>query len=162
MTWTAEDKAKIKPRWEAGESASSLAAAFRCTRNAISGLVNRNGWVTPNKHLAPGLRKPKMRAVVNLYKALSRASSPVPQPPLEPDTEPTIEDLAIPAEQRRSIQQLTKHTCHWPVGSGADLFFCGAAPMEDKPYCPGHYRRSILPRYTTKPHSFSLQKLSVG
>jgi GcrA cell cycle regulator len=78
---------------------------------------------------------------------MDRRHSPQPQPPLERDPAPTVNDLAIPMKQRRTLMELTSKTCRFPVGypGSADFFFCGAIPRDDSPYCTGHYRRSIQP-----------------
>ena len=166
MTWTELDKATIKGMWEAGDSASLIADRLRTTRNAIIGLVFRNKWVSPNQHgIRPAKPAGKVKRVVpyNVMKRVSRASSPTPQPPMEADPEPSIDDLAIPIEQRRTMMQLTARTCRWPVGDtkSPDFFYCGAEPQEGESYCGPHCRRAFTPRQPPKPHSFSLQKMSV-
>lgn len=57
---------------------------------------------------------------------------------------PTIDDLMIPAEQRRTLMQLSFQTCKWPVGEPGqpDFFFCGAEPTRGSSYCAGHHFRS--------------------
>ena len=166
MTWTELDKATIKGMWEAGDSASLIADRLRTTRNAIIGLVFRNKWVSPNQHgIRPAKPAGKVKRVVpyNVMKRVSRASSPTPQPPMEADPEPSIDDLAIPIEQRKSVMQLTDHTCRFPIGSpgeGGDLFFCGAEPLVGKPYCGPHFRRTRAPPTDRQPHSFQLVKTS--
>jgi GcrA cell cycle regulator len=57
---------------------------------------------------------------------------------------PTIDDLMIPAEQRRTLMQLTLQTCKWPVGEPGqpDFFFCGAESTRGSSYCAGHHFRS--------------------
>ena len=166
MTWTEHDKANIKAMWEAGDSASLIADRLRTSRNAIIGLVFRNKWVSPNQHgIRPAKPAGKVKRVVpyNVMKRVSRASSPVRQAPLEPDPEPTVDDMAIPLEQRRTLLQLSDKVCHWPVGDSksADFFFCGAPPIDDCSYCGPHYRRSIQPARPRWMRSFSLQKISV-
>lgn len=59
---------------------------------------------------------------------------------------PSIDDAAIPAEQRRALIELGPDCCHWPVGDPLQpgFFFCGAAKSGDgEPYCPSHMRRAI-------------------
>lgn len=57
---------------------------------------------------------------------------------------PSIDDSAIPQEQRKTIMQLTAQTCRWPVGEvgGPGFFFCGGTVESDRPYCSGHCRRA--------------------
>src|SRR5512139_327006 len=69
--------------------------------------------------------------------------SPPPYVPV-----PSIVDLDIPQQQRRTLLELTAHTCRWPVGEvgAADFFFCGAEPMADRPYCAAHNHRASYVR----------------
>src|SRR5512139_1073069 len=61
---------------------------------------------------------------------------------------PSIVDLEIPQEQRRTLLELTEHTCRWPVGDVGEpgFFFCGAEPMAEHPYCAAHHQRGTYVR----------------
>ena len=165
--WTESQKAFVKEKWEAGVSARTIAIELGTSRNAICGLVNRNKWRTPNIVANRPPREKKVARVVpyNIQQTMERRRSPTPQPPLERDPAPTIDDMAIPMEQRCSLMQLTDKTCRFPVGypGSPDFFFCGALPRDDSPYCTGHHWRTTQPlRYgVPAPHSFSLVKSSV-
>jgi GcrA cell cycle regulator len=155
MIWTVEQKAFVKEKWEAGVSARTIAADLGASRNAICGLVNRNHWRTPNTPLNPAPRKKRAARVLSptgeplpcRAPAIRRTHSPTPQPPLERDPAPAIADLDIPIEQRCTLLELGPNNCRWPVGDSRspDLFFCGAVPMEDGPYCRAHYLRATQP-----------------
>lgn len=54
----------------------------------------------------------------------------------EPPT--PVDDLNIPLTQRCTLLELNDDKCHWPVGSGADLFFCGGKTAHRSKYC-GHH-----------------------
>jgi GcrA cell cycle regulator len=58
---------------------------------------------------------------------------------------PLIDDQLIPLGQRCTLLQLNSRTCKWPVGDPTenDFFFCGAKPIEGKPYCACHCRRAF-------------------
>ena len=64
------------------------------------------------------------------------------------DAKPYVEtkgvDARIPRRQRRSLLELSEHTCRWPVGDprSSRLFFCGAQPLRNKPYCTEHCARA--------------------
>ena len=75
---------------------------------------------------------------------------------------PTIEDMAIPADQRRTLLQLNNKNCHWPVGDplSADFFFCGGEAVEDRPYCAGHCKVAYGKAVGPNPKSFKLQRWS--
>jgi GcrA cell cycle regulator len=53
-------------------------------------------------------------------------------------------DADVPHWQRCSLLELSSSTCRWPVGDPArpDFFFCGADPLEGKPYCAAHWTRA--------------------
>jgi hypothetical protein len=53
-------------------------------------------------------------------------------------------DADIPPARRRSLLELAKGICKWPVGDPAapDFFFCGAAAREGRPYCDHHCLRA--------------------
>jgi GcrA cell cycle regulator len=59
---------------------------------------------------------------------------------------PAAEDLAIPAWQRRSLQELREGDCRWPVGEVGkpEFFFCGGGAEPGCSYCARH---SLVARY---------------
>lgn len=138
--WSQAATDKMTELWGAGVSASIIADRLTAefgrtlTRNAVLGRAFRIGL--------PGRPTTESRAV--------RVYGPRPQPvrlrrKLEREiaalnVAPSICDQAIPLEQRKSLEQLTPHTCRWPVGDvGEDgFFFCGDDPVKDRPYCAGH------------------------
>ena len=163
MNWSEEQKDFVKLKWESGVSARHIADELHTSRNAICGLVNRNHWQTPNVIANRKPREKKAARQVPFNVTRARRPSPTVQPPLEQDPAPSINDMAIPVEQRKTLLELGPDHCRWPVGSPkeSDFFFCGAVPLEGSPYCAGHFRRSITPRHDSRPHSFSLAKHSV-
>lgn len=111
------------------------------TRSAIIGRAHRNGvYVKLDGRKKQG-RPPRPRGTDG---AMARAiiGKSVRQEP-EPLPEPPIDDNDIPIEQRKTLLELTSQTCRWPVGEGADLFFCGALPMPHQPYCGPHCKRAF-------------------
>jgi GcrA cell cycle regulator len=65
------------------------------------------------------------------------------------DAQPYVEnpatDADIPLAQRRSLLDLSSQTCRWPVGDPDHhevFFFCGAPPLNGKPYCARHCARA--------------------
>src|SRR5262249_148144 len=63
------------------------------------------------------------------------------------DVDPEPELLEIPAEQRKTLLQLTEKTCRWPVGDpgSTDFFFCGGDTANDLPYFSYHSRGAYQP-----------------
>ena len=66
---------------------------------------------------------------------------------LPPMSLPIVEDLEIPAHQRRTIWELKETTCRFPVGNPrrADFFYCGGKPLKGFPYCGYHARICYRP-----------------
>jgi GcrA cell cycle regulator len=55
-------------------------------------------------------------------------------------------DADIPLPQRRSLLELDRHACRWPIGDprSPDFLFCGAKPRRGKPYCAAHCARAYI------------------
>lgn len=53
----------------------------------------------------------------------------------------------IPESQRRTLLELTKDTCRFPVGDPGhpDFFYCGAAPLKGYSYCANHCAHAFRP-----------------
>ena len=64
------------------------------------------------------------------------------------EIEPYVDDAGIDADiplgQRRTLAELTRTDCRWPVGdpSHSDFFYCGAEASPGRPYCPAHCARA--------------------
>jgi GcrA cell cycle regulator len=60
---------------------------------------------------------------------------------IEPPTE------AARPSTRCTLMQLTSRTCRWPVGDPrkAGFHFCGAVPVQGKPYCEFHVGIAYAP-----------------
>ena len=150
--WT-EHRVKIAlALFEGGLSDAQCASLIGgVSRNAVIGMRNRRGitvggvvdrpkhananGLTPEEYKAARARTPADRIII-------KARKPAAAPP------PPIVDLEIPMEQRRSLLQLDRTSCRWPVGDPAipaSFFFCGAAKPDDDdvPYCRSHAHRAI-------------------
>lgn len=109
------------------------------SRSACIARAHRTGMHVPADHRKfGGTRKPKTNAGgvtrALIAKSVRQESAPLPPTP--------IIDEEIPNEQRKTLLQLTSTTCRWPVGEGAELFFCGGLAVPKHPYCPGHLDRA--------------------
>jgi GcrA cell cycle regulator len=119
----------------------------------------------PGRHDRAGDRRVKRAAGGTAGRsARVPASPPTPSPATEqcneqPNAEhqlpawvrnatPYVDDPSVDADvphwQRCSFLELSRSTCRWPVGDPArpDFFFCGADPLEGKPYCGAHWTRA--------------------
>jgi GcrA cell cycle regulator len=135
-----------------------LGTAF--SRNAVIGARSRAGMVVPARDtLTPEQRLARRKQSRGVgrgnYQRVKVARLD------EFRNAPTVEDMAIPAEQRATIMDLTFGNCHWPVGhpSDAGFFFCGGAAAKGRPYCASHCNVAYMK--PTKPSpNFRLQNLS--
>jgi GcrA cell cycle regulator len=141
--WTDERAALLTKLWADGLSCSQIAAELGgVTRNAVIGKVYRlglSGRAKSPSSSSPRPRKARSSDVLRPIHPTRRApAARVPAP----------SDLEIPIEQRKTLLQLTKKTCHWPIGDpgSGDFFFCGAEPHRAYPYCSRHCRVAFQPR----------------
>lgn len=126
-------------------SASEIAAELNSqggsyTRNAIIGKLHRLGITTGRRH-GPQILKPR------LPRAPRQQTAPVAIKKLKLKyTEPKFSfDEQIPLEQRKTLVDLERHHCHWPVGEPTDpnnFFYCGGEVWPGQPYCETHCLRA--------------------
>ena len=149
--WLPAETERLHELLVEGYSASRMMAIInqefraRFTRNAVLGKIDRMDWARERPKAvvrAPSVPRKRKRAVPHH----GFNGKVVPKPPTPMPSTPVV-DLHIPAGQRRSLGELDNGMCHWPVGEGAEMFFCGAEPEFDKPYCRSHcaiaYRRDV-------------------
>src|SRR4051794_37078898 len=164
LTWTDDRVEQLKKLWEAGLSASQIAAELgNVTRNAVIGKVHRLGLSGRAK--SPSSAAPRQRKA-RPAQHMMRGSRPQPrgttarahvfEVEMEPD--PIAYDNVVPMSQRLSLQELSKAPCHWPIGDPAssEFFFCGGKALQSLPYCAHHSRIAYQPasdrrRQPTKP-----------
>lgn len=150
LTWSDARVEQLKSLWEAGLSASQIAAELgNVTRNAVIGKVHRIGLAGRAKSAAeaaaPRPRKPRpAQPMVRVSRPVSRGSAALAQAfEAEPEPDPVSSfDNVVPMSQRLSLAQLSEATCHWPIGDpgSPDFFFCGGKSLAGLPYCACHSR----------------------
>ncbi|HEU0150739.1 MAG TPA: GcrA family cell cycle regulator [Bradyrhizobium sp.] len=154
LTWSDDRVEQLKKLWEAGLSASQIAAELgNVTRNAVIGKVHRLGLSGRAK--SPATAAPRQRKAVRPAQQMMRVARPVSRGntalahvfEVEAETDPVTFDNVVPISQRRSLLELNEATCHWPVGdpSSADFFFCGGKALSGLPYCAQHSRVAYQP-----------------
>lgn len=153
LTWSDERVEQLKKLWEAGLSASQIAAELgNVTRNAVIGKVHRLGLSGRAKSPAsavPRQRKARpAQQMMRVSRPVSRGNTALAhafEVELEPD--PIAFDNVVPMSQRLSLLELNEATCHWPVGDPAspDFFFCGGKALAGLPYCAHHSRVAYQP-----------------
>ena len=154
LTWSDDRVEQLKKLWEAGLSASQIAAELgSVTRNAVIGKVHRLGLSGRAK--SPATAAPRQRKAVRPAQPMMRVTRPVARGStalaqvfeVEADPDPVAFDNVVPMNQRLSLLELNEATCHWPVGdpSSADFFFCGGKALAGLPYCAQHSRVAYQP-----------------
>ena len=151
--WTDDRVEQLKKLWEAGLSASQIAAELgNITRNAVIGKVHRLGLSGRAK--SPSSSAPRQRKVrppqqmMRINRPVSRGNTALAQAfEVEAEPDPIAYDNVVPMSQRLNLLQLNENTCHWPVGdpSSPDFFFCGGKALESLPYCAHHSRVAYQP-----------------
>src|ERR1700754_3544786 len=153
LTWSDDRVEQLKKFWEAGLSASQIAAELgNVTRNAVIGKVHRLGLSGRAK--SPSSAAPRPRKVrpaqhmTRVSRPASRGNNALAhafEVELEPD--PIAYDNVVPMSQRLSLLELNEATCHWPIGdpSSSEFFFCGGQAVSRLPYCVHHSRIRLQP-----------------
>lgn len=167
--WTRERIALLKRRWSRGASAREIAKALGgMSRSAVLGKVRRLGLAQSPRHGAARRRTTAAEADRYARERVpqGRSASRVGErPPREqrslsaragggrPHAVDLPVDADIPLSRRRSLLELDRHTCRWPIcGPGSpQVLFCGAEPRKGKPYCATHCARAYLPAKQTAP-----------
>jgi len=153
ISWTDERVEQLKKLWEAGLSASQIAAELgNITRNAVIGKVHRlglSGRAKSSASSAPRQRKARPAShMVRVSRPAMRGNTALAQAfEMEVAPDPVAFDNVIPMGQRCNLLELTESTCRWPIGDpGAqDFFFCGGKPLTGLPYCAHHARVAYQP-----------------
>ena len=152
LTWSHNRVEQLKKLWEAGLSASQIAAELgNVSRNAVIGKVHRLGLSGRGKSLssaAPLRRKAHpAQHVMRVTRTIARGNTALAQA-FEVEPDPVTSDNVVPMSQRLSLLELTEATCHWPIGapSSPDFFFCGGKVLTGLPYCARVTRASPISR----------------
>src|SRR2546429_6596022 len=153
LTWSDDRVEHLKKLWEAGLSASQIAAELgNVTRNAVIGKVHRLGLSGRAKSPSSAAPRPRKARPAQHGMRVSRPGSrgntplaPADEVQLEPD--PVAYDNVVPMSQRLSLLELNEATCHWPVGdpSSPEFFFCGGKALAGLPYFAHHSRVAYQP-----------------
>jgi GcrA cell cycle regulator len=149
FAWSDEHIETLKSMWADGHSASSIANALGggVTRSAICGKVNRLGLSgrLPLTRPRAMTARPAQRLHHNVTRLQSIAENSDPVIKIAASVQQS--DDSIPAEQRKTLLELTNRTCRWPCGDPGkpDFFFCGAPEADfiiGQPYCQRHADRA--------------------
>lgn len=155
------DRDRAAEMWADDKTVGDIAGFFGVTRNAVSGLMNRNRKLFPKKtdgkmDLNPngqkggpvkpwGERKPYTRIKPkNINRARQEASTRA-----EADcTYLSVMEIEPTDAERmnrgKDLMDLQAHECKWPLGSGHPFVFCASA-TDGRTYCSHHASRAYRP-----------------
>jgi GcrA cell cycle regulator len=155
VTWTDDRVEQLKKLWEAGHSASQIAAELgNVTRNAVIGKVHRlglSGRAKAATSAAP--RQRKVRTTQHIIRAArpvargNTALAHVFEVEFDIEADAVARDNVVPMSQRLTLLELNDSTCRWPLGDpgATDFAFCGGKTLPSLPYCSYHCRVAYQP-----------------
>jgi GcrA cell cycle regulator len=125
LTWSDDRVEQLKKLWEAGLSASQIAAELgNVTRNAVIGKVHRlglSGRAKSPSSAAPRQRKARpAQQMMRVSRPVSRGNTALAHA-FEVEMEPD------------------------PIASSPEFFFCGGKALSGLPYCAHHSRIAYQP-----------------
>ena len=134
-TWTTERLELLKGHFAAGLTCRQIAAEIGVSRNAVIGKLSRLGLTRdrpPGSEARPKTpRERRGRSVPRLQFEMLR----------QVYEESPGTGVGVVSEHRRTLFELSKEHCRWPVNAETEAFsFCGNTPMAGLPYCSGHTR----------------------
>ena len=153
MSWNDERVETLTRLWAEGLSASRIATELGgITRNAVIGKVHRLGLSGRAKSPAAATPRPRKtrghQQMIRVARPVARGNTALATAfDYEIETDPEVVDNVVPMGQRRSLLELTEHSCRWPIGDpgDADFFFCGGPTTTSLPYCAHHCRVAYQP-----------------
>ena len=165
LRWTDARIAYLKAQWLKGVTARQIARQLGggISRSAVLGKIHRLGfadlsprsWVHRSHLKRGGARRVSDQLRAERPFSLAFAGQQWPPPAWVIEAKPYVEDpridADIPLAQRRSLLELTRSACRWPVGdpSHPDFFFCGAEALRGRSYCAAHGARALRPAAAT-------------
>ena len=150
MSWTHERIEQLKKLWEAGYTASNIAAELGgITRNAVIGKAHRLGL--------SGRMKSKSK--VSSVSIVRKRKMPV-------NKNSKIIELTTSVEPMNptSFADIRDGLCRWPLGEpeDSDFKFCGRKCAEGMIYCTEHHSLAYQPLNQTRQKRASRKRFKIG
>jgi hypothetical protein len=146
--WNDTNRAVVKRMCEEGYSAGQIAAAVGATRNAVMGVIHRNGWDrAPNAQhkTLPSPPRAKRRApkvvlnkIENHFGSIEKTIPKIIPSDGLTDLPPDQSPYAV------SLFDAEPHHCRYPLtDAGPGFLFCGDTKIPNSSYCERHDRLCI-------------------
>ena len=150
MSWTHERIEQLKKLWEAGYTASNIAAELGgITRNAVIGKAHRLGL--------SGRMKSKSK--VSSVSIVRKRKMPV-------NKNSKIIELTTSVEPMNptSFADIRDGLCRWPLGEpeDSDFKFCGRKCAEGMIYCTEHHSLAYQPLNQVRQKRASRKRFKIG
>lgn len=155
--WTSDRIEDLTKHWLDGLSASQVADKIGgCSRNAVISKLHRLGLTGRAQDANRGRQGVRARIIRKAHAANSNKpiapgtaafNAPrVPAVEAEP-YESTYVEIDVPVADRKSLVDLEKDDCRWPIGDPrhADFHFCNHKKMMGAVYCEHHARVAYQP-----------------
>lgn len=142
--WTPERKQRVTQLWNAGLSASMIAAEMPgFSRNAILGAVHR---------MQLPMRATKNATPRTVYKRKPKVWKPKYEKPRA--TKQVAEPIPVPNDSTLvSLQDRGPDQCCYPIGED-EILYCGAQRKLGSSYCPWHHSRMFVRYKREKANDF--------
>lgn len=148
--WTEDRVAMLRKfvadRKSSGYAARALDPTGRLTRNSVTSKAAKLGLrFNSRTDLKSKAANHRRRRSAHSEQTLAQyAGERLPPVAFTPDPA-SIDADAIPVEQRKTLLELTPHSCRWPFGDPQtpEFFYCGAHTADNAagiPYCRTHSR----------------------
>ena len=140
MSWNEEKVNKLKELWGKSHTASQIAEIIGgISRNAVIGKAHRLDLEAraPSKQTSSYNNKES--------KQIRKSTAPISR---KAKFKSILLDKNFEAENPKSLEELTEHTCKWPIGhpNEENFYFCGRKPENDFPYCKLHILYAFQPK----------------
>lgn len=153
FVWSGERVQKLRDLWNAGFSASQIAARLGgVSRNGVIGKAHRIGLA---KHkLAydsdkPRVPKERPERIFRPKTVKAAAAPPPPKPPkpvkVAPVAPAPVMSVPKPKAFMKTLLQLECDECKWPMNDGGPFLFCGHQQHAGGAYCEYHHLVSVGP-----------------
>lgn len=160
FAWTENNVATLREdvaaRKSSGYTARHLDPTGRLTRNSVTSKAAKLGLrFNSRTDLKSKAANHRRRRSAHSDQTLAQYAGGQLPPVAFTPRPASVDESAIPIEQRKTLLELTPSSCRWPFGDPQTpgFFYCGAHNISGIPYCRAHSR--IAYNHIPKPEARS-------